>query len=215
MLQTKINGKTLLVYLLGNLVLAFGVCLNTKTSLGVAPVTSVPYVISQILNLPLSVVNFVFLSLLIGVQFLLLGKAFRLLQMTQVFASFLGSAFIQLFDQILVVPDNWTWRILAMLLGITATGIGASVTVGMRVIPNPADALAETIGLVCKRNFGFGKNILDACAISLSLSLGLLARGHIIGIGLGTAVAMVLTGRVIALCHPYTEKLYSYLTKDR
>lgn len=86
--RLKLNGKIHMVYLLGNLILAFGVCLNTKTSLGVAPVTSVAFNLYQILPLPFSIINFAYLCFLILVQFALLRKASSLTQFSQILASF-------------------------------------------------------------------------------------------------------------------------------
>lgn len=212
MYRSKINGKTLLVYLLGNVVLAFGVCLNTKTALGVSPVTSVAFNISQITAVPFGVINFFYLCVLIGIQYLLLKGAFQRFQLTQILASFLSSFFLQLFDDLIVLPQALPIRLLALVIGVALTGFGASLTVGMRLIPNPADALAETVGRVLHRPFGFGKNVLDSIAITVSIVLGLFFKGSFLGIGIGTVVAMALTGRVIALCHPWTERLYQRLT---
>lgn len=213
MYKARINSKTVLVYLLGTIVLSFGVCLNTKTNLGVSPVTSLAFNIAQITEIPFGVVNFFYLCLLILIQYLLLRGEFERIQFTQIFASFLSSFFLQLFDTMIVLPQHLSVRFLGLIVGIALTGFGASITVGMRVIPNPADALAETVGRVLKRPFGFGKNVLDSIAITLSVSLGLIFKGSLLGIGIGTLVAMIMTGRVIALCHPWTERLYNRLTK--
>lgn len=215
MFKRKLNWQVLLVYLIGNIVLAFGVCLNTKTFLGVSPVSSVVYNLSVITGYSFGVVNFFYLCFLIFLQFLLLRKDFQLLQLGQVFASFIGSFFLEIFDQILVVPESLIWRVLALFVGIITTGLGASLVVGMQLVPNPADALAATIGQVLKKNFGFGKNILDLCSISIALVLGLYFEGSLLGIGLGTVVAVFMTGRVIALCHPYTERIYKKMTASR
>lgn len=73
------------------------------------------------------------------------------------------------------------WRLLALGVGVLLTGLGASLTVAMKILPNPADALAHTIGTVCHKNFGFGKNILDLICISISLSIGFLFTGGAFG----------------------------------
>lgn len=212
MLQRSVNKWTLLVYFMGNLILAFGVCLNTKTSLGVSPVMSVVYNLAVVSKISFGLVNFVYLCFLIALQFLLLRKDFELVQIGQVFASFISSLFLQFFDQILVVPDHPVWRWSALVLGVVTTGIGASMVVGMQIVANPADALAATIGQVLKKDFGVGKNLLDICSISVALAIGFYFTRSPLGIGPGTIVAMLLTGRIIALCHPYTERLYQRLT---
>lgn len=212
MQKPRINGTVLLVYLLGHIILACGVCLNTKTFLGVSPVISVAYNASQILGVPIGPSTFVYSMLLIVIQYALLGKRFDRFQFLQIFAAFLGSFFLQIFDSFLSLPGHLFWRFLSLLIGLILTGIGASLTVGMKILPHPADALAHTIGLVCHRSFGFGKNLLDTVCILTAASLGLLFKQSLLGIGFGTLVAVFMTGRVIAVCHPWTEQLYQKIS---
>ncbi|MGT2667584.1 YczE/YyaS/YitT family protein [Streptococcus rifensis] len=214
MIKPKINIKTLLVYLLGTVVLAFGICLNAKSNLGVSPVTSVIFALAAVTGQTFAMTNFVYLCLLILVQFALLRKNFRLSQWTQILASFLGSVFIDIFDKHLPIPEALSLRISFLLCGIVLVGIGASITVGMNVVPNPADALAHVIGHVTGKGFGTGKNILDIISISAASLIGLIFAGRLVGVGVGTFLGMVFTGRIIAWSHPWTENLYRCLVKE-
>lgn len=47
-MRTKENGYRALVYILGLLVLAMGLTLNTKAGLGVSPIISISYAVSEI-----------------------------------------------------------------------------------------------------------------------------------------------------------------------
>ncbi|WP_018164296.1 YczE/YyaS/YitT family protein [Streptococcus henryi] len=205
----KITFNQILVYLLGTIILSAGICLNTKTQLGISPIVSVPYNISQIFQMPLGVVTFFYYCFLIFLQFLILRRNFESAQVMQVIASFLSSFFMQVFDGIFTTPDSLVSRITLLLCAIALTGIGASLTIAMKLIPNPADGLANTIGFALGKNFGFGKNLLDFSSIILALVIGFGFSGGLMGIGLGTFVAMVTTGRVIALVHPFSEKIYA------
>lgn len=207
MLQS-IFSKRVLVYCIGILILACGITLNTKTKLGVSPVISVAYNIAQILHTPLGVTTFVYYAFLIFLQFLLLPKEFSLFQCGQIICAFLTSAFIQLFDLALPSPDGMLPRLILLVIAIFLTGLGASITVGMRLVPNPADALANIIGKKVGRDLGLGKNILDASCIILAVILGLVFSGSLLGIGIGTAVSVVFTGRVMALVQGFTNRLY-------
>lgn len=206
--RLTVNGKTLLMYLLGNVVLALGICLNTESALGVSPVSSVVFNVSQISGIGFAVVNFFYLCVLLGVQYLLLPKEFKLFDLLQILASLLSSFFIQIFDTLLHVPTSLIARLIFLVLGIVLTGLGASLTVGMNVIPNPADALAHVVGRRLNRSFGFGKNVMDIAMIAIAVAIGLIFKGNLLGVGIGTVVSMVLTGRVIGLVHPWTEKTY-------
>ena len=46
-MRTKENGYRALVYILGLLVLAMGLTLNTKAGLGVSPIISISYAVSE------------------------------------------------------------------------------------------------------------------------------------------------------------------------
>ncbi len=207
-LTKTIFSKRVLTYCIGILILACGITLNTKTRLGVSPVISVAYNIAQILHTPLGPTTFVYYAFLIFLQFLLLPKDFSIVQCGQIICAFLTSAFIQLFDLILPSPDGMPFRLLLLFIAIFLTGLGASITVGMKLVPNPADALANIIGKKIGRDLGLGKNILDAVCIILAVVLGLVFSGSLLGIGIGTAVSVLFTGRVMALVQGFTNRLY-------
>ncbi|MDQ0222748.1 YczE/YyaS/YitT family protein [Streptococcus moroccensis] len=213
MKKPHITIGTLGVYLLGTVVLALGICLNAKSNLGVSPVTSVIFAIAAVTGTSFALTNFLYLCFLMVVQFLLIGKEFRPRDFSQILASFLGSVFIDLFDTHLLTPESLSLRIAYLACGICLVGVGASVTVGMNVVPNPADALAHVIGRVTGKGFGIGKNMLDMISITVASLIGLIFAGRLVGVGVGTILGMVFTGRIISLSHPTTEKLYQRLIK--
>lgn len=103
-------------------------------------------------------------------------------------------------------------RLLVLALAIILTGIGAAVTVDVNIIPNPADGLARVLGERCGKNMGFGKNLFDFSAIVISLAIGFVGTGRPVGIGIGTVIAMVCTGRVIAAFNHFTKKKIEEIT---
>ena len=204
----------LAIYLAGIILLAFGITLNTKTMLGVSPIISIPYNISILTDLSLGLITFLFYCVLILLQFLLLRKNFHPVQFLQIVMSLLTSLFIQIFDYAVPTASSMPARIILLILAIVITGIGAALTVGMRIVPNPADGMADVVGLKLKKNFGFGKNCFDLFSIGISCLIGLIFSGHIIGIGLGTIISMLLTGRVIALLQKNVNRIYSYTSSS-
>ena len=186
-------------YIIGIVVLACGITMNTKTQLGVAPVVSVAYNLASLLNIPFSVMTFLYYCFLILVQVLLLRDAFDRVQWLQLAASLLTSAFIGLFDALLPTAEAYPARIAMLLLAIVLTGVGIILTVGSAFVPNPADGTAHAISVRTGWGLGLGKNALDLVSIVIALALGLLFRGRILGVGVGTVITMALTGRVVAL----------------
>ena len=94
------------------------------------------------------------------------------------------------------------------------TGIGASLSLAMDIVPNPADGLAHAVGKKLGKDVGLGKNLIDLVSIALAAALGLLASGRILGIGIGTVCAMLLTGRVMGLVHPRSLRLSENLKRS-
>ena len=206
--------KRSLLYVLSLAILALGITLNTKTQLGVSPIVTVPFSVSQTLGLPLGITTFVYYLLLILLQKLLLGRDFRPLQYLQIAASLLTSLFIQGWDMLLPLPGALWLRLLTLVLAIFLTGLGASLSLAMDIVPNPADGLAHAVGRKLKRDVGLGKNLIDLASLVIALILGLLLAGRVLGIGVGTLCAMLLTGRVMALVHPRSLRLAEALGEN-
>lgn len=209
----RYTAKRIIIYIIGLIVLALGIDLNTKSQLGISPIISIPYNISQITGLMLGGVIFVYYVFLVVLQWLIQKKDFPIYQFLQVPCAFVTSAAVQVFNNILPTSENLVLRIFILLLAIVITAIGASMVVGMQIVPNPADGLASIIGTKLGHGFGFGKNMIDAISICVSLLIGFIATHGLLGIGIGTVISMVLTGRVIAILQKPMLKLCRWTQK--
>ena len=69
-------------YTLGLFSLAIGVTLSIKSQLGVSPVNSLPYVVSQVMNLELGLVTTLVFTVYVLMQILLLRKDFKIYNLT-------------------------------------------------------------------------------------------------------------------------------------
>ena len=82
------------------------------------------------------------------------------------------------------------------------------MSLNMRVIPNPGDGLVQAIADCTGWKVGFTKNCFDLFNICITITVGLVCQGHLIGIGLGTVVAVIGVGRVIAIFnHGFMKKM--------
>lgn len=134
-------------------VLAFGITLNTKAGLGVSPIISVAYSISQIFSLNFGDMTFVLYVLFVLVQLILRDKRERITTLLQIVVSLIFSWLLNLFDALIPyrsedhsLPAN----LVLLAAAIFLTGLGIAMTVNMRLVPNPGDgivqAVAERIG---------------------------------------------------------------------
>ena len=195
-------------YVLGMVVLAAGITLNTKTGLGVSPIISVAYCVSQIFELNFGDMTFVLYGIFVVVQLFLRERLERLATLLQFPLSLVFSRLLNLCSACIPyqaaahsLPEN----LAVLALAIVLTGVGVALTVNMRLVPNPGDGIVQAVAQRMGRDQGFAKNVFDLGCVAATVCLGLLLTGRIVGIGLGTLLAMVGVGRVIALVNHWTK----------
>lgn len=195
----------LLSYGLGIVILALGITLNTKTGLGVSALVSIAYTVANAWNLNFALMTFLlytcFALIEVGLKWGFLPQLRKVLwkDLLQIPFSLAFSLLLNVFGGIIPVAEHVGAQFVMLVLAIVCTGIGAAMIVDMHLIPNPADGLAQTLGMVTKKGMGLGKNLLDCSCVGISAVIGLVARGRLIGIGIGTIAAMIGVGRVVAL----------------
>ena len=195
----------LLSYGLGIVILALGITLNTKTGLGVSALVSIAYTVANAWNLNFALMTFLlytcFALIEVGLKWGFLPQLRKVLwkDLLQISFSLAFSLLLNVFGGIIPVAEHVGAQIVMLVLAIVCTGIGAAMIVDMHLIPNPADGLAQTLGMVTKKGMGLGKNLLDCSCVGISAVIGFVARGRLIGIGIGTIAAMIGVGRVVAL----------------
>ena len=201
-------------YVAGLLILALGIILNTKSGLGVSPIISVAYSITTIGGFNFGNITFLLYSAFIFRNHRYSGEAggaiapaahrdlklVLVMDLLQLPLSLVFTRFMNLFSALLPTPsDNMPSRLLVLAAGIILTGIGAAMSLNMRIIPNPGDGIVQAISDCIGKSVGFTKNCFDLFNICLTTSIGLLFAHKLIGIGLGTVIAVLGVGRVIAV----------------
>lgn len=196
-------------YIVGMLVLALGLILNTNAGLGSSPIISVPYTLSFLLPMSFSDLTLVIYIAFVFVQFLLKGEQRQWIDVLQIPLSIVFTRFMGLFSAWFDFADaSLGVRIGVLTLGVLCTGIGAALTVDMNLIPNPGDGFVQAVSMRIQKELGTTKNIVDVCCVVISLVIGFVTEGRLLGVGLGTAIAMVGVGRVIAAFnHLFRERL--------
>lgn len=205
-------------YVVGLLILAMGLTLNTKAGLGVSPIISVSYSVSEIFQLNFGNTTLFLYCVFVVIELILHGvrgwknpqkhqKRILLMDILQIPLSLVFTRFLNLFGSFL--PDfssgadswnqNFPLRLLVLILAIVCTGVGAAMSLSMRIVPNPGDGIVQAIADCIHKNVGFTKNCFDLLNITITITLGLLLADHLVGVGIGTVLAVIGVGRVIAL----------------
>ena len=223
-----------LFYLIGLLVLALGLTLNTKTGLGVSPIISVAYSTAVISGHNFGNMTLALYSLFVVIELILhllrerryveeshgalapAGKRDQklifLMDLLQIPLSLVFTRFLNVFSAVLPdlysntrsTPGELALRVGVLLLAIIFTGIGAAMSLNMRIVPNPGDGIVQAIADTIHKSVGFTKNCFDLTNITITLVLSFVFAGHLVGVGVGTILAMIGVGRTIAVFNHFT-----------
>ena len=107
-------------------------------------------------------------------------------------------------------PDSFAGsflgRLMFLVIAVILTGIGAAMSLNMRVIPNPGDGIVQAIADCVGKETGLVKNCFDILNISITAMAGMVFGGKIIGIGIGTVAAVIGVGRTISIFNHFVRK---------
>ncbi len=184
-------------YFSGLIILSLGIILNTKSAFGVTPIISIAYCLSLLHNWNFGNASFVMYCVLAVIEYLVKGKRFRAIDLLQIPLSVVLTRFFNLFGAVLPDVTSLPARILCLILGIALTGIGAAMNVDTRLIPNPGDGIVQAIADRLGKKMGNVKNVFDLFCVTLTILLGVVSTGHLVGVGIGTIAAMIGVGRFI------------------
>ena len=181
-------------YAAGLLILALGIILNTKSGLGVSPIISVAYSITTIGGFNFGNITFLLYSAFVVVEIVL--HIFRNHRYSGEAGGAIAPAAHRDLKLVLVMD------LLQLPLSLVFTrfmNLFSAMSLNMRIIPNPGDGIVQAISDCIGKSVGFTKNCFDLFNICLTTSIGLLFAHKLIGIGLGTVIAVLGVGRVIAV----------------
>ena len=203
----------LFFYVMSLLILALGITLNTKTGLGVSPIISVSYNISELFQLNFGNVTFVYYVLFVFAQLIIRGKNRRWHDLLQIVVSMVFTRFLNLYNDYLPIHFEKLWQnVLLLILAVVLTGIGAALSVNIELVPNPGDGIVAALADFFHKDMGFMKNVFDISNVCFSLILGFVFGRYFLGIGIGTVITMLGVGRVIAVFNHFCKKKMAQLS---
>ena len=192
------------IYALGMFILAIGVTLSTRTNLGSSPITSVPYCLSYILDWKIGDATLLVYSSFVIVEVVchckMKEKVTVIKDILQIPVCVIFTRCMNLFAGMIPNMTGPFWlQLIAQLIAIIFIGMGMVLALNVRLIPNPADGIIQTLADFTGKKMGTVKNIADAICVTVTLVTGYLCTGKIVCVGIGTVMAMILVGRVVAL----------------
>lgn len=178
------------------LIIGTGITLITNAGLGATAVTSLPYVISQLwgvsFGLMTGLFNFLWVVLQMGIQ----RRKFPKIQILQFLVAFVLGFSVDLSNVLLsfIQPQNYFSQILMLIIGCLIMAFGVFLQLEAKVVYNPAEGIVAVISENTTYPFGTIKTLFDSTLVILSILLGLIVTGQVIGIREGTIISALIIG---------------------
>lgn len=195
--------KDYFLVIIGSFFMGLGIALTKCADLGLSTISSVPNVFSiKFTFLTLGTWSAVWNLVMILAQIIILGRKFKTEQFMQIPVSIIFGWFtdfgVWTFSHI--PSDMYLVKLIMTVIGVITLAFGISVTIIANRVLNPAEAIVSVVADKTNRDFGSLKIMFDVFCVALAAVLSLcFFNFKIVGIGVGTIIAMLGTGVLIKL----------------
>lgn len=217
-------AKSILVYCMGLFIMAMGVSFSGTANLGMSPVNSIPYVLSEIFTaLSMGTWIIIIFSLYILIQFIILGQNFqpwRVLQLvcitlfgyftdfTNMMADiFLPNPTLMTFSPLLV----YCVRLLYLIISMILIALGILFYLAPNLISLPGEGIMQVIAHKLNKPLPVIKMCFDCTVSIIALVISLVYFRQFHGIREGTVIAAFGVGKILSLYDPIKPALHRFM----
>lgn len=201
--------KRYLFFAMGLAIMAFGVAFSIKADLGTSPISSLPYVLSNILPFTVGNITIFMHVFFIVLQIIILGKQYEWVQLIQlpvaIIFGYLTDFGIWATQEISYSSYWQQW--LLCLIGILLVGIGVSFEVTANVVTLAGEGVVLAVCRRFKFVFGNVKISFDVTLVLVASILSLVFLHGLFGVREGTVAAAVCVGLVARKFNSLFKKL--------
>ena len=195
------------IYLAGVATVSLGIVLCKKCSLGISPISSVPFVVEIFTPISFGMLTMLFHFINTGLQLMLMRKV-SLWVLLQIPLAFVFGWVIDFLNKIVQFDSGIVAnQVLALIFSVLFTAFGMLLMLGMDLVQNPPDGTVKLIAEKCGREVGQIKIFYDITCVVLSVSIGLIVLHRVEGIGIATIVSAIFVGRVLTWLRMLVSKL--------
>lgn len=195
--------KRIILYFTGIFLMSIGVASCVWGGLGLAPVDTVPYVVSQIFQADLGLCTTAVFFGYILLQLVLLRKRFPLKNFLQIIVATIQGSFISVINQFFhnYMPEctNYFMQLLFFVFGIAVIGFGIFLYIETEIISLPAEGVALALETISGKPMSTMKIFFDWFLVLVAFVLSLCFLHGIQGIREGTILAAFGVGLFIKL----------------
>ena len=201
----------LLIYLAGIVTVSLGIVLCKKCSLGISPISSVPFVLEMAVPLSFGTLTMLFhlanTLIQVAMERRLTGKLLLQVPVAVVFGQV-----INLLQRLLAFEASaLPCKLLCLALSVFFTALGMIFMLKMALVQNPPDGTVHKISQILGRELGQVKIVYDIFCVLLSVLLSLALLGRAEGFGLATVVSALFVGKLVTWMSPPFISLFSRL----
>lgn len=205
-------------YCLGLLLLAFGVTFSIKSSLGVSPVNSLPYVLSLISGFNQGMLTTGVFSFYILVQIIILRKEFKAINFLQIiFAGIFGYfvSFSNFLWNSLTISDVYILRLLVLCISMLLVALGLLFYLAADIVPQPAEGIMLAIHQKTGIEFSMIKVSFDVFIVLIAAAISIAAFGTLKGVREGTLLSAIGIGKLLGVLNRrYRKSIEAFLNKN-
>lgn len=217
-------AKSILVYCMGLFIMAMGVSFSGTTNLGMSPVNSIPYVLSEIFTaLSMGTWIIIIFSLYILIQFIILGRNFQPWRVLQLVCTTLFGYFTDftnmMADIFLPNPTLMTFspllvycvRLLYLIISMILIALGILFYLAPNLISLPGEGIMQVIAHKLNKPLPVIKMCFDCTVSIIALVISLVYFRQFHGIQEGTVIAAFGVGKILGLYDPIKPALHRFM----
>lgn len=184
---------------LGLFVMSLGIAMSKIAGIGTTPISCIPAAFTFFTPLSMGTLTFLFNTLLIGIEMVVLGKRFRKIQLLQILMGLvigvLTDVSLALLSPINPIgyAEQWFWCIISGLI----LGLGVMLKVRANVLVAPGEGVVVAFATRFNIPFPRIKILSDCTMVAVAAVVSLVFTGGLNGVREGTVFAAATLGLVI------------------
>lgn len=187
--------KRLILFIIGMMIMSYGVVLVIVAGLGSSPISSIPYVVSLLSPYTLGEMTFALNIVFILIQYLVIRKM-TLPLLLQVPGLLLFSVLldVSMYLAAPLAPTCYIGSIVTLVIATVIAALGISLIVIANLIVMPGEGVVQVISEQYGLDFGYTKIAFDTSCVVISITIALVMSGAVCGLREGTLIAAIITG---------------------
>ncbi|MGS0764626.1 DUF6198 family protein [Syntrophomonas curvata] len=210
-MQTKKVFWGELALIAGITIVSMGITLMIKSDFGITPVASLPFVLSKIITL-LSFGTWNYLLQIVAIILLVvLTRNIKTGYYVSVFIVIGFGYMLDLFEYLSgYLPVTLPLQVVYYILGFLGIAFGVGMLIKSCMPILPFEAFVRDVSSHFDLSVKLVKTSFDLFCVIMAIILGMTFLGNIEGIGLGTLICALLTGKFVALFGQRLDSRYCF-----